>query len=207
MRRFALAILASLLFGCTRTDDESAKTIASLKSALEAKEKELAEAKAALKAIQDAQLDRRNDPEQRAADWVLANGGELMLRVGERPVDVQTVGQLPTEHFHILQILLKSNRKIDDAGVAALRGLSHIRNLDLFDTKIGDAGLRSILDLKTLEGLTLRETLVTDSGARELQNLTNLKLLDLVGTNVSPVTVEALRRSLPKCQIDAGEKK
>ena len=207
MRRFAPAIIASLLLGCSRTDDDSAKKIASLKSALDATEKELADAKATLKKIQDAHRDRRNDPEQRAADWVLANGGDLLLRVGDRPLEVHTVGELPTEHFHVLQILFKSNRKIDDAGMEALAGLNHLQNLDLLHTKIGDAGLAPIVGLNTLEGLTLRQTQVTDAGARELKNLTNLKLLDLVGTNVSPVSVEALKRSLPKCQIDSGEKK
>jgi len=207
MRRFAPALIASLILGCTPGDDESAKRIASLQSALEARDKELSETKAALKNLQDAQRDRLSDHEQRASDWVLASGGVLLLRAGEQSVRVHTVGELPTQHFEVLQVDFKGNRKIDDAGMEALRGLSHIRALDLFDTRIGDAGLAHVIGLKTLEGLTLRDTSVTDRGASELRKLTNLKLLDLVGTQVTPVAVESLRRALPGCQIESGDKK
>ena len=208
MRRFAFATIPTLLlFGCTRQDDESARTIATLKGELDAARQELAETKALLRKMEDAGRERLQDPEHRAADWALANGGALVVRVGDRPVEVHTAGELPTEHFQILQMQFKSNHKIDDAGLQALKGLSHIRTLDLFDTKIGDAGLVHVVPLTTLEGLTLRDTRVTDAGVAKLVRLSNLKLLDLVGTGVSPTMGRTLQKALPTCKIDTVDKK
>ena len=207
MRRFLLATIPMLfLLGCTRHDDDP-KTVAALKDEIESLKKELTDTKTALKQMQDTQRERILDPEHRAADWALANGGDLIVRVGDRPVEVRTAGELPTEHFQILTMKFKSNHKIDDAGLAALKGLSHIRTLDLFDTRIGDAGMAHIAPLTTLEGLTLRDTLVTDRGAVKLTGLTNLKLLDLVGTSVSPAIAKRLQKALPKCKIDTVDKK
>jgi Leucine-rich repeat (LRR) protein len=208
MRRFALATIPTLLlFGCTRHDDESAKALATLKSELDAAKKELAETKSALRTMEDALRERLSDPEHRAADWALASGGALVVRVGDRPVEVRTAGELPTEHFQILQMQFKSNHKIDDDGLKALKGLSHIRTLDLFDTKIGDPALASIAQLTSLEGLTLRDTQVTDAGVAKLTRLSNLKLLDLVGTSVTPAMARTLQTLLPKCKIDTVDKK
>jgi hypothetical protein len=208
MRRFAFALVPTLfLLGCTRQDEESSKIIAALRAKLESAEKKLAEMEVVVKKHEDASRERNGDPDRRAADWALANGGDLVVRVGDRALDVHTAGELPRDHFQILQILFKSNHKIDDAGLEALRGLSHVRTLDLFDTKIGDAGMVFVAPLTTLEGLTLRETSVTDLGAVKLTRLTNLKLLDLVGTSVSPTMAKRLQIALPKCKIDTVDKK
>ena len=208
MRRFAFALVPTLfLIGCTRQDEESSKIIAALKDKLETAEKKLAQMEDVVKKHEDARRERFRDPDHRAADWALANGGDLVVRVGDRALEVHTAGELPAEHFQILQILFKSNHKIDDAGLEALKGLSHVRTLDLFDTKIGDAGLTYIARLTTLEGLTLRETPVTDVGAAQLVRLTNLKLLDLVGTSVTPAMATKLQIALPKCKIDTVDKK
>jgi hypothetical protein len=207
MRRFAFATIPMLLLlGCTRHDDD-AKTVAALKDEIESLKKDLASTQATLKQMQDLQRERVLDPEHRAADWALANGGDIIVRVGDRPVEVRTAGELPTEHFQILEMKFKSNHKIDDMGLASIKGLSHIRTLDLFDTRIGDAGIAHIAPLTTLEGLTLRDTLVTDYGAVNLTRLKNLKLLDLVGTKVTPAIANTLQKALPNCKIDTIDKK
>jgi Leucine Rich repeat len=208
MRRFALATIPMLLLlGCTRHDEDSSKVIAALTEKLESAEKKLAELEDVVKKHEDARRERLRDPEHRAADWALANGGDLVVRVDDRTVDVHTGGELPIAHFQILEMKFKSNHKIDDGGLDALKGLSHIRTLDLFDTKIGDAGLAYIAPLTTLEGLTLRETQVTDAGVARLTRLTNLQLLDLVGTKVTSTMAKKLQTALPRCKIDTVDKK
>jgi hypothetical protein len=157
--------------------------------------------------MEEARSERLQDPEHRAADWALANGGDLVVRVEDRTVEVHTAGELPTEHFQILQMQFKSNHKIDDDGLRSLNGLSHIRTLDLFDTRIGDAGVAHVVPLTSLEGLTLRDTRVTDAGAAKLTRLSNLKLLDLVGTSVTQGMARTLQRALPNCKIDSVDKK
>ena len=208
MRRFAFAMIPTLLLlGCTHRDDDSGKALAALKNELEATKRQLAETKSLLRKMEEAHSERLQDPEHRAADWALANGGDLIVRVEDRTVDVHTAGELPTEHFQILEMLFKSNHKIDDDGLKALKGLSHIRTLDLFDTKIGDAGLAHVTPLTSLEGLTLRDTRVTDAAAVYLTRLTNLKLLDLVGTSVTPTMARTLQKALPFCKVDSADKK
>lgn len=66
---------------------------------------------------------------------------------------------------------------VTDIGVPALRGMTHIAELDLSDAK------------------------VTDTSVNNLITLAGLKQLVLTGTQVTDVGVERLRQALPECEI------
>jgi hypothetical protein len=68
---------------------------------------------------------------------------------------------------------------VTDAGVALLRGMTQIEELDLTDAQVTDKSITNLATLTGLKKLTLRGTQVTDSG------------------------VEKLRLALPNCEITA----
>lgn len=70
-----------------------------------------------------------------------------------------------------------SNRKVTDAGLEHLKGLTQLQHLILQNTKITDAGLEHLKGLTQLQQLNLN-TKVTDQG------------------------VERLQQALPKCKIE-----
>jgi hypothetical protein len=76
-------------------------------------------------------------------------------------------------------------QKVTDAGLAHLKGLTKMRQMDLSATPITDAGLAHFTGMKDLESLTLYETAVGDDGLEHLSGLTNLQTLHLMKTNVS----------------------
>ncbi|MGH7135374.1 MAG: hypothetical protein ACREHD_06510, partial [Pirellulales bacterium] len=58
---------------------------------------------------------------------------------------------------------------VTDAGVALLRGMTQIRELDLTDTRVTDASVDSLATLSGLKQLALRGTQVSDGGVERLQ--------------------------------------
>ena len=116
-------------------------------------------------------------------------------------------------------------RKIADADLVHLKGLSHLRELDLTrtpttsaglvhvkelkalrklyltDTKVDDAGLAHLQGLKSLELIGLSGTRVGDPGLDHLRELAGLKSVFCIGTKVSPAGVEKLQKALPKCEV------
>jgi hypothetical protein len=92
---------------------------------------------------------------------------------------------------------------VGDDGVKALAGLKQLRTLVLYNTKITDACLKEVGGLKELRVLDLSDTKITDAGLKELTGLTRLETLLLDGTRVTEPAVEALRKALPKCKIEA----
>ena len=104
---------------------------------------------------------------------------------------------------------------ITDAGLEALEGLTHLRELNLSRTGITDLGLKHIAKLARLEVLDLSDTHVTDAGRQptslvppsldlpgleQLSGLSEFRRLVLQRTAVSAAGVEKLRRALPKCE-------
>ena len=70
-----------------------------------------------------------------------------------------------------------------------------------------DAGLAHLKGLTNLQELDLNSTDVSDAGLVHLEALTGLKQLGLVGTKVTITGVQRLRKALPKSVIFDSERR
>ncbi len=94
---------------------------------------------------------------------------------------LKSVGQLKT-----LQVLgLGETKRITDAGLAWLSGLSNIRSLYLPGLAITDKGLAHLRGMKELRRLVLADTPVDGSGFAFLKEVQHLKILNLSDTRLS----------------------
>jgi hypothetical protein len=65
-----------------------------------------------------------------------------------------------------------------------------------------DSDLTDLCELRGLRNLRLQGPGFTDAGMRQLEGLKDLKSLQVVGCpNVSPASVERLRKVLPSCEL------
>lgn len=85
--------------------------------------------------------------------------------------------EISARHFPGLS--LASCRSITDAGLAELRGLKHLRTLDLFNTPTTDKGLEQIASLTELRRLNLAGTGISGRGLRVLKSFPALEQLHL----------------------------
>ncbi|HEX3724946.1 MAG TPA: hypothetical protein VHV08_01835, partial [Pirellulales bacterium] len=104
---------------------------------------------------------------------------------------------------------------LGDEGLAAIKALPKVVQLDLKDTQITDAGLANLAGLATLNKLHLEKTKITDAGLAHLKDLANLEYLNLYGTAVTDAGLEQLKglKNLKKLYVwqsqvtDAGAAK
>jgi serine/threonine protein kinase len=122
------------------------------------------------------------DPDRKAAEWVIAQGGSV--RVDGADEDIKAVAELPKDRFTVTQVTLDGT-KVSDAGLVYLKDLKGLTELYLDGTKVTDAGLVYLKDLKGLTELTLRSTAVTDAGLARLKGLNGLTQLYLNSTAVT----------------------
>jgi mono/diheme cytochrome c family protein len=94
--------------------------------------------------------------------------------------------------------------KVTDAGLKAVSGMKHLKELHLEGTTIGDAGLDNLKGLSELEYLNLYGTKVTDAGIAKLASLTKLKSLYLWQSGVTKAGVTALKAKLASTHINTG---
>ena len=80
---------------------------------------------------------------------------------------------------------IRPDARITDAGLARLRGLGDLRDLNLTGTHITDAGLAHLGDLARLRTLCLNSTGITGEGLRHLEHLPDLQSLWLGGNQVN----------------------
>jgi WD40 repeat protein len=141
----------------------------------------------------------------------------------ETDLDDADLERLPLAVLDGLRLLDLSETQVTDAGLAHLRGLTHLQVLNLGGTDVSDAGvlhLRAMNELKSLtlprgvsdaglarlagvaglRDLNLAETQVTAAGLASLRELKNLKSL-MLGTTLHESAVAELRNSLPGVQI------
>jgi hypothetical protein len=153
--------------------------------------------------------------ERRAAERVLALGGKLTVRAGDRllnalaagtdpgPMAVQvgdraiatheTVQELPAGPFQVVAVSFAGNYVYTDDGLKHLTPLANLAGLSLTGTRVGDAGLGHLEALTTLRFLTLEGTRVGDAGLEHLKPLTNLTHLNLAGTAAGDAGLESLK--------------
>lgn len=96
----------------------------------------------------------------------------------------------------VVQLDLKDTQ-ITDAGLAHLAGISTLNRLHLEKTKVTDAGLAHLKDLGNLEYLNLYGTAVTDAGLEHLKGLKNLKKLYVWQSQVTDAGIAKLKEALP----------
>jgi serine/threonine protein kinase len=127
------------------------------------------------------------NPDRRAAEWVLSVGGTVKVRPEgqDKDTEIKDAKDLPAAPFKVVAVQLRANQKVDDAGLQNLKGLVHLKGLDLSSTKVSNAGLEHLKGLVSLEVLELYETPVSDAGLVHLRGLTNLTGLGLGETSVS----------------------
>jgi len=89
-----------------------------------------------------------------------------------------------------------------DASLSQLVRKPHLARLVLYRTRITDAGLVYVGRCASLESLDLRETSVTDSGLSELRRLPRLKAIALGGTQISDCGLKYLEECSTLERID-----
>ncbi len=114
----------------------------------------------------------KTDPDRKAAEWVLAIGGEVRLHGVNR--EIQALADLPPEPFELSAILLSGNKQVTDAGLAVCSGCKKLTHLDLVKTSISDAGVAHFAGNKNLVVLNLAHTSVSDEGLANFQGNPNL---------------------------------
>ncbi len=77
------------------------------------------------------------------------------------------------------------DRKVTDAGLKCLKGLTSLHTLILRGTKVTDEGLSQLKGMTTLQSLNLGYTHVTDEGLAHLKGLINLQVLILGNTKLT----------------------
>jgi internalin A len=96
-----------------------------------------------------------------------------------------------------LESLSLANAAVTDEGIKHIRGLAHLKLLDLGGTRITDAALREICELKHLEDFNLFNTAITDEGLGHLTRLKSLRRLEISGTHVTRSGVQRFVHSSP----------
>jgi len=96
----------------------------------------------------------------------------------------------------VVQLDLKDTQ-ITDAGLAHLAAIGTLNKLHLEKTKVTDAGLAHLKDLAALEYLNLYGTAVTDAGLAHLAGLKNLKRLYVWQTPVTDAGIAKLKETVP----------
>ena len=94
-----------------------------------------------------------------------------------------------------------SNTLVTNKGLSYLSGMTQLTKLRLCSTKITDAGLRNLSGLTELRELWLINTKITDAGLKNLKSLCALEELALDDTLVTDAGVNELQQSLPNCGI------
>ena len=130
--------------------------------------------------------------EWRAADWVLSEGGVVTVRVGDKEHQVDAGQSPPSAPFRVVRVIFWGNINVTDAGLAHLRGLTHLHTLGLLGTGVTDAGLAHLRDLPNLADLALNLTSVSDAGLAHLRGLPSLTVLNLDETRVTDAGLEHL---------------
>jgi len=130
-----------------------------------------------------------------------------VLAVGRRKVDsVKVLENLGAEvrrneRGAVIMLVLSRNKKVTDAELVHLEGLTELQNLILWGTQVSDAGLVHLEGLTKLKAVSLAETKVTDAGLVHLRGLVNLTQLYLDRTQVTNAAVAELKKSLPNCMV------
>src|SRR5262249_11615232 len=132
----------------------------------------------------ESPMERKAGNDRKAAEWVLSNGGNVWVRVGDNEQRIESVKDLPAS-VQLATVNLQHNKEISDTGLKNLEGVN-LRSLSLFacSSPNFDAALEPVGTLTTLDSLTLYATPVSDAGLKHIDKLSRLRLLSLGRTRV-----------------------
>lgn len=125
-------------------------------------------------------------------------GGLYLQNTGVTDVGLRHLGKFSKlRHLEIRNDARRSTQgesppTITDAGMAHLKGLTHLWSLDVGDSAITDAGLDAIKDLPELMSLYLSNTGVKGPGLAGLKSLPRLLVLTLDGSQMTEDGLKAL---------------
>jgi tetratricopeptide (TPR) repeat protein len=115
---------------------------------------------------------------------------------------ITDVGLAHIKDLTNLRELDVTGAQITDAGLAHLVDLKELENLNLGFTRVGDGGLPHLKWLKKLRELNLMHTEITDAGLEHLRDLEGLRKLNLKSTKVTQTGVDRLRRETPAMLVE-----
>jgi internalin A len=120
-------------------------------------------------------------------------------------VSGKEVSDAGVKHLAALENLVSfyvGGTNMTDAGLKELTALKNVSFLWLEANQVTDAGMKHVARFDKLRVLYLYEPQVTDAGFMELAALPSLERVILSKTKVTPAGIAALRKALPKCQIN-----
>lgn len=124
-----------------------------------------------------------DDPDRRAAEYVLSVGGTI--RIHGSGHDTRKAAELPKSPFRLAEVNLNGRSKVDDAGLTHFENCRDLTFLDLSFTPVTGAGVAHFKNCKDLRYLDLRLSNVTDAGTVHFQGCTKLKSLFLSNTDLT----------------------
>jgi len=92
------------------------------------------------------------------------------------------------------RIVMLNATDVRGPGLARLKDMPKLEDLDLTKSAITDEGLKYLNGLQTIKRLSLARTKITDQGVSHLQQVNNLKELNLEDTKVTDVSFQYLSR-------------
>lgn len=143
-----------------------------------------------------------NEPDRKAAEWVLATGSYIGVVADGKPVPAKTVDDLPKTPFELRSINVNRNPKVSDATLTVLKGLRHLTLLQISNSSASDVALTYFKDCKNPDQLIMHATRVTDAGLVHLEGFTQLHYLNLKQTAVTEPALRKLAAALPQCRIE-----
>lgn len=123
------------------------------------------------------------------------NSGTWAATITE--ADMEIIGGLTR-----LESLHLGGLRVTNSGLAHLRRMANLRELDLSKTQVSGSALAVVGAMKGLTHLKLwKAANVDDAAIPHLSALGKLALLDIAETAITQTGVEALRKALPNCRI------
>ncbi len=136
-------------------------------------------------------------PDHRAFEYVLSVGGEGKVYLNDQLLDfkpaAERLRELKSPVMAMEEVNLAGRWRVNDAGLAAFKGVKKIRELNLGSTNVNDPGLSYFKDCKELTHLNLAHTWVGDEGMSHLAGCNNLTYLHLQHTNVGDEGLAAFK--------------
>jgi Leucine-rich repeat (LRR) protein len=128
-------------------------------------------------------------------------GGTFQTKVAGGPItrvffSVRRVIDADLEHLKgltSLQELMLHGSRVTGPGLEHLKGLTSLQALSLEGSNITDAGLVHLKELTSLKSLSLKGSKITDAGLVHLKGLTRLQVLNLLDTQVTDAGLEHLK--------------
>ena len=128
---------------------------------------------------------------QEAIQWALSLGGGAKIKKGSVESEVLSVAKMPKGSYSVIGLKLGEKQPLHVVSLAALSGLTDLRELTLDNNLITDAGLAFLPKLPKLAHLSLSGCGISDAGLEHLAKLTTLTHL---GLSNNPIDGSGLRQ-------------